>query len=249
VTSQTFASDGGFADLQGSLGVLPKDEADIQTPDEKRSDRKALSPVRRHVAQQYLPYIQTATHAKEAWDILSTLRATSLGAKKSLLEDQLTELTKEKSEDIAVHCGRAQKLRLQLLATGESCSDSRLIRAILRGLPEEFSNVREVLMYQTNLTVDRVLTHMQNAEERIYAVDKVTALKARTSRDMRKVKCYGWPAPSSLPDCMRWGRRPDARLSCHFGGCRMCHGGRGQHRGPGRYEFGVPVLQITQMRP
>jgi hypothetical protein len=172
---------------------LSKDEADIQTPDEKRSDRKALSLVRNHVAQQYLAYIQTATHAKEAWDILSTLHATSLGAKKSLLEDQLTELTKEKSEDIAAYCGRIQKLRLQLLATGESCSDGRLIRAILRGLPEEFSNVREVLMYQTNLTVDRDLTHMQVAEERIYAVDKVAALKARTSsgpeRDMSRVKC------------------------------------------------------------
>jgi hypothetical protein len=66
---------------------LSKDEADIQTPDEKRGDRKALSLVRSHVAQQYLPYIQTATHAKEAWDILSTLHATSLGAKGNFLED------------------------------------------------------------------------------------------------------------------------------------------------------------------
>jgi hypothetical protein len=43
--------------------------------------------------------------------------------------------------------------------------------------------------------VDRVLMHMQVAEERIYLVGKDTALKARTSskpeRDMSKVKCYG----------------------------------------------------------
>jgi hypothetical protein len=146
---------------------LSKDEADIQTPDEKRGDRKALSLVRSHVAQQYIPYIQTADHAKEAWDILSTLHSTSLGAKKSLL-DQLTELTKEKSEDIATYCGRAQKLRLQLL--------------------QQENPAQMVPMYQTNLTVDRVLTHMQVAEERIYSVDKVIALKARTSskpeRDM-----------------------------------------------------------------
>jgi hypothetical protein len=174
---------------------LSKNEADIRTQEEKRGDRKALSLVRSHVAQEYLPYIQSATHAKGAWDVLSTLHATSLGAKKSLLEDQLTDLTKEKSEDTAAYCGRAQKLRLQLIATGEACSDDRLIRAILRGLPGEFSNVREVLMYQTALTMDRVLTHLQVAEERIYSVEKVTALKARTSikpdKDMSKVKCYG----------------------------------------------------------
>jgi hypothetical protein len=155
---------------------LSKNEADIRTPEEKRGDRKALSLVRSRVAQEYLPYIQSATHAKGAWDVLSTLHATSLGAKKSLLEDQLTDLTK----DIAAYYGRAQKLRLQLIATGEACSDDRLIRAILRGLPGEFSNVREVLMYQTALTMDRVLTHLQVAEERIYSVEKVTALKART---------------------------------------------------------------------
>jgi hypothetical protein len=148
---------------------LSKNEADIRTPEEKRGDRKALSLVRSHVAQEYLPYIQSATHAKGAWHVLSTLHATSLGAKKSLLKDQLTDLNKEKSEDIAAYCGRAQKLRLHLITRGEACSDDQLIRAILRGLPGEFSNVCDVLMYQTALTMDRVLTPLQVAEERIYS--------------------------------------------------------------------------------
>jgi hypothetical protein len=112
-----------------------------------------------------------------------------------LLEEQLTALVKESGEDIVSYCGRAQKIPLQLIATGETCSEDRLIRAILRGLPEEFGQVREVLMYQTSVTVERVLTHLQVAEERIYSVEQVTSLKARVtgdlSPDMRKVKCFG----------------------------------------------------------
>jgi hypothetical protein len=110
--------------------------------------------VRRQVAQEYLHNIQSTTGAKEAWAVLAMLHTTSLGAKKSLLEDQLTDLAKETSKDIAAYCGGAHKLSLQLIATGEACSDDRLIRAIFTGLPAESSNVLEVLMYQTSLTVD-----------------------------------------------------------------------------------------------
>jgi hypothetical protein len=60
------------------------------------------------VTQQYLPYIQASTHAKQAWDILQRLHATALGAKKRLLEEQLTALVKESGEDIASYGGRAQ---------------------------------------------------------------------------------------------------------------------------------------------
>jgi hypothetical protein len=77
------------------------EESSIWTPEEKRGDRKALSLVQSHVAQQYLLYIQAATLAKTASDVLAKSHATSLSAKKSLLEDQLAALTKEKSEDMA----------------------------------------------------------------------------------------------------------------------------------------------------
>jgi hypothetical protein len=55
--------------------------------------------------------------------------------------------------------------------------------------------MREVLMYQTALTTNKLLTHLQVAEERIYTVKKVTALKAHASvkpnKDMSKIKRYG----------------------------------------------------------
>jgi hypothetical protein len=57
-------------------------------------------------------------------------------------------------------------------------------------LPEELESVHEVLMYQTALTTNKLLTHLQVAEERIYSVEKVTALKAHATKPMSKTKCY-----------------------------------------------------------
>jgi hypothetical protein len=82
---------------------LSMEDADIRTKEEKRGDGHCCL-----CAVTYLPVIQNVTHAKRAWDVLSTTpHATSLGAKKNLLGGQLTELIKksedirEKSEDIA----------------------------------------------------------------------------------------------------------------------------------------------------
>jgi hypothetical protein len=46
---------------------------------------------------------------------------------------QLTELCKDSSEDIASYCARAQRIRMQLQATGETCSVGILIRAYCEG--------------------------------------------------------------------------------------------------------------------
>jgi hypothetical protein len=41
-------------------------EDQIQSPEQTRGDRKALSLLRSRVTQQYLPYVQASTHAKQA---------------------------------------------------------------------------------------------------------------------------------------------------------------------------------------
>lgn len=100
---------------------------------EKLRDRKALSLVRSHVAPTLLPYLQGLSSAKAAWDMLHQLYATSLGARKSLLEDRLSSFEKADDKDMEAYVGRGQKLRIELVASGESVSEERLIQAILRG--------------------------------------------------------------------------------------------------------------------
>jgi hypothetical protein len=168
---------------------------------EKLRDRKALSLIRSHVSGGLLPYLQGRSTAMEAWEILKQMYATSLDAKKSLLEEQLLKLSKSKSEDIPEFCGRAQKIRLELIAAGERVSEERVIRAILRGLPEEFRTVVEVLTYQSGLTVDRVMTHLRVAEERISGSEDVAVVlkssaNKKKPKDLSKIQCYR---------CKQWG--------------------------------------------
>jgi hypothetical protein len=74
-----------------------------------------------------------------------------------------------------------------------------LIRAILRGLPKEFSTVAETLLYQTNLTIEGVITHLRVAEERVREVEEktATALVTKTGKkkrykpvDVSRVRCF-----------------------------------------------------------
>jgi hypothetical protein len=65
------------------------------------------------------------------------------------------------------------------VAAGESVSDERLIRCILRGLPEEFAKVTEFLLYQSGLAADTVVSHLWVAEQRLAgAVEGATVLNA-----------------------------------------------------------------------
>ncbi len=172
---------------------LTRDGAGLVDAAQKLADRKALSLIRSHVSTPLLPYMYGKQTAKAAWDTLQALHASSLDAKKSLLEEQLVKLSKAKTENVAEYCARAQKIRLELAAAGEPVSDERLIRAILRGLPDEYKHVTELLLFQPGQTVEKVMTHLRIAEERVIGTEEdATALKAasRRSQDLSKVRCF-----------------------------------------------------------
>jgi hypothetical protein len=149
------------------------------------------------VSAALLPYLQSQATAKEAWDTLKALNATSLEARKSMLEEQLKllQLVKQKTEDVAEYVARAQKIRLELAAAGEAVNDDRVIRAILRGLPDEFSNVKEFLLSHPGLTIGKVMTHLKVAEERVGSNSReAIALKSVVAkgrqRNMSNIECF-----------------------------------------------------------
>ena len=159
----------------------------------KSADRKALALLRSHVSSPLLPYLQGKKSAKSVWDALQSLYATNLDARKDLLEDQLQQLQKAKTEDVTEYVARAQKVRLELTSAGEQVSDQRLMRAILRGLPDEFETIREILLAQTNVQLADAMSRLRVAEERIGRSEGsgATALAAsKKKRDMSKIRCY-----------------------------------------------------------
>jgi hypothetical protein len=72
------------------------------------------------------------------------------------------------------------------MASGEQVAEKRLIRAILRGLPKEFSTVAETLLYQTNLTLEGVITHLRVAEESVREDEEKTATALVTKTGKKK---------------------------------------------------------------
>jgi hypothetical protein len=161
---------------------------------EKMKDRKALALLRSHVSAPLLPYLQGKRTAKATWDALNSLYATNLNSRKDLLEDQLQQLSMAKTEDATEYVARAQKIRLELSSAGESVTEQRLTREILRGLPDEFATIREILLAQKDLDLSNAMSRLRVAEERVNASDSsgATALAAgkRNKRDMSKVHCY-----------------------------------------------------------
>jgi hypothetical protein len=186
---------------------VQRDGAELADATEKLRDRKALSLIRSHVSAALLPYLQSQANAKEAWDTLKALNATSLEARKSMLEEQLLQLVKQKSEDVAEYVARAQKIRLELAAAGESVNDDRVIRAILRGLPDEFTNVKEFLLYQTGLTIGKVMTHLKVAEERVGS-------NSREAIALKSVVTKGRPRNMSKIECFNCGEKGHMKREC-----------------------------------
>lgn len=162
-------------------------------PELRQQDRKALALIRSHVSVALLPYLADKTCARTAWGQLALLQRSTLNAKKSLLEDQLLTLKKLASEDVQAYVGRAQKIQLELRSTGENPSEERVIRCVLRGLPEEFANVRDMMLYQVGtLSLPNVTANLMLAEEQIgkKQLEESTALKAVKNFDRSKVKCF-----------------------------------------------------------
>jgi hypothetical protein len=155
---------------------------------QRQRDRKALVLIQSHVSSNLLPMVVIHQTAKAVWDALRVMHDNILAASKATLEDKFTSLKKENSECMEEYINRAQRIRLQLHTQTEPVSDERLQRAILRGLPQEYTYVRETLLLQSNLTLSQMSQQLRSAEDRLGSKDssEATILKAGVRRDVSK---------------------------------------------------------------
>ena len=178
---------------KGVIGALYIDPAALLDAQAYAADQMALAIIRSHVSASMLPYLMSVRTAREAWETLTQLQGQTLGAKRSLLEEQLLHLHKLPTEDMTEYCARAQKCRQELELVGEPCSENRLIRAILRGLPAAFESVRELLTFQ-DVSLVAVMTQLKIAEERINERQSegmaLMTSSQRKQRWMESVQCW-----------------------------------------------------------
>jgi hypothetical protein len=132
---------------------------------EVAQDRKAIALIRSYVSLELLPYLLGFGSAREAWTMLSAVNTSSLQAKKLGLEEKLLGLKMSKAEDVTEYCARARCIQLELRSAGETVADHRLARCILHGLPMEFEEVRNIVLFQaaTEVNLDAMVRWLRSA--------------------------------------------------------------------------------------
>ena len=130
--------------------------------------------------------------AKAAWDALNAQNDTGMASRLIVLEQQLSNLKMEETENVTDFCDRAQRIRLQLQQHHRPVPNERIIAAILHGLLPEFRYIGNTLSVTPNLSINDVVAHLRTAEFQIASQtdEKAVILKAKVKRDMSKVKCF-----------------------------------------------------------
>ena len=106
------------------------------------SDRKALNTIFNAVDMKTHSLISTSTTAKKAWDILETVYEGTKSVRISRLQNLITQfenLRMEETETIGDFNARVRSISNDSFALGEPMSDERLVRKVLRSLPQRFA--------------------------------------------------------------------------------------------------------------
>ena len=106
---------------------------------------KALALIGLSVEDQYLPTVNECDTAKAAWDALASIYKSRSNARVLILKRQLNSITLQDSEPLIKYIGRAQALRDQLAAIGQSVDESDVVLAVLNGLPRQYNTLVTVI--------------------------------------------------------------------------------------------------------
>jgi hypothetical protein len=101
-------------------------------------DQKALSHIALHVKDHHIATISACTTAKAAWDALKALHQAKNMARRQQLRRDLTAIRMNDGEPLTVYFNRAKTMWQDLVATGDTLTESELVWIVLNGLPKEY---------------------------------------------------------------------------------------------------------------
>ncbi|MCO5557073.1 hypothetical protein L7F22_034455 [Adiantum nelumboides] len=106
-------------------------------------DRRALQAqglININVKDTLVGYIQSATSAKEAWDILARRFEGKSIIKVMHLKSKLNEATKSSSESVHEYLFKLRNIQDELAAIGEEVSNADMIQSILKRIKKEYKH-------------------------------------------------------------------------------------------------------------
>ena len=177
-------------------------------------DLQARSLLVIQVKDHLLPFIKNEKTAKGMWLKLEELHKNKSRARLNLMRRELAQLKKEPKETVAKYTARAESLRDQLAAAGDTTSSADLISTVLNGLPKEFDTAVQILEAEDNSDLSDVLARLLIAEARMSRKDDRTR-----AEDHGSALAGHGGTPPSRPGQARPGQTTDKdKRTCYYCG-------------------------------
>ena len=171
-----------------------REGATRDTEEALEKDERALAQIRARVSMQMLSYLDGVTTAREAWTMLEGVSRSTMQAKILQLEEDLLHLKMRKTEDVTEYCARARRMQLELASVGQPLDNQKLIRRVLMGLPKEYSVIKNILLFQETVDIDRAVAQLKVAEESMgmKTQEEATALSVDKGKQKhrKQIKCF-----------------------------------------------------------
>ncbi|MCO5606454.1 hypothetical protein L7F22_060642 [Adiantum nelumboides] len=148
------------------MGEEPRPAHGDQRNDWDRRALQAQGLININVKDTLVGYIQSATSAKEAWDILARKFEGKSIIKVMHLKSKLNEATKSSSESVHEYLLKLRNIQDELVAIGEEVSDADMIQSILKGIKEYKHFVTSLAVRESFSSLEDLTSLLLQEEER-----------------------------------------------------------------------------------
>lgn len=146
----------------------------------KTADQKALAELTLLLDPSLYTYIEDATEAKDAWDILIKIYEDAGAARKVMLLKQWMSLRSNECSSIAEYVNKSVALRAEVKSAGFEIDDNVAGSIVLCGLSDEYKPLIMSMEVKDSLTLDYVKTTLLQSVD--FDGNEATALSAQKNK-------------------------------------------------------------------
>ena len=184
---------------------------DVRDPEWSRLNYKALGIIFNRCSDEQQDLIDGCETAKEAWDTLVRLFSQPSPAMLYKLWNDINNIRKSPSEDIAHYVARCKSTARTIRAAGEPCSDNLVINRLLAGLPSDYDHIKVSIFILRDFDLEDLTKALLGAEARLASRSRHSRSpsprrstpqdsSSYRSRDPLPAVPYPFREPSRTPD-------------------------------------------------
>jgi hypothetical protein len=162
-------------------------------PAELTKSKKAYLMILTHVAPSIQPFVKYGSDrsAAKAWKLLKEKYQGTHAVQAHVLESKLDALKYDHSKGIAELFSEGVKILTELHAMGEMMKESRVVLSILKGLPDTFNVVKQIIKSNPEITMQSAENQLLLAENELKSkLGGETAFVAVQKKRYFKPKCW-----------------------------------------------------------